>query len=46
MRDKTFYKVVCVLVGLSTVLTLAHLMYLVYAYRHASIIYFIAEEIW
>ena len=46
MKEKTFLTAVCLLVGLGVVLTLAHLLYIVYAYQHGSIIYFIANEIW
>lgn len=46
MREKTFLTAVCSLVGLGVVLTLVHLLYIVYAYQHGSIIYFIANEIW
>ena len=46
MKDKTFYTLVWLLVGLGVALTLAHLLYISYAYQHGSIIYFIANEIW
>ena len=34
------------LTALCLLLTLAHLAYAVYAYRHCSIIYFIGKELW
>ena len=46
MNDKTFAKVLIALVVLCAVATLAHICYAVYAYQHASIIQFIAKELW
>jgi hypothetical protein len=46
MKEKTFYKVLIALVVLCAVATLAHICYAVYAYQHASIIQFIAKELW
>ena len=39
MNEKTFYR-------LLLAVTAAHFAYDVYAYRHCSIIYFIAKEVW
>lgn len=46
MNDKTFAKVLIALVVLCAVATVAHICYAVYAYQHASIIQFIAKELW
>lgn len=46
MRSKTFHKVLLGLVAVGLLLTVAHLIYDVYAYQHASIIQFIAKELW
>ncbi len=46
MKTKTFLKVFIAVVGVCLALTIAHFIYAVYAYRHCSIIYFIAEELW
>ena len=46
MKEKTFYKVLIALVVLCAVTTVAHICYAVYAYQHASIIQFIAKELW
>lgn len=46
MKDKTFAIVLCVVAGTCVALTLAHMCYAIYAYRHCSIITFIAKELW
>ena len=46
MNDKTFAKVLIALVALCALATVAHICYAVYAYQHASIIQFIAKELW
>ena len=46
MKDQTFRKILLAVVGICIVLTLVHLAYIVYAYQHCSIIYFIAKELW
>jgi hypothetical protein len=46
MKAKTFYKVLIALVVLCALATVAHICYAVYAYQHASIIQFIAKELW
>ena len=33
-------------VAICIVLTVAHLIYDIYAYQHCSIIYFVAKELW
>ena len=46
MKEKTFYKVLIALVVLCAVATVAHICYPIHAYQHASIIQFIAKELW
>lgn len=46
MKDHTFTVLLLTLVGLCLALTVAHLIYAVWAYQHCSIIYFIAKELW
>jgi len=46
MKDHTFTVLLLTLVGFCLALTVAHLIYAVWAYQHCSIIYFIAKELW
>ena len=46
MKEKTFYKVLLVVVVLCALATAAHICYAAYAYQHCSIIQFIAKELW
>lgn len=46
MTDRVFFKVLMVIVGICLALTLAHIVYDIYAYQHSSIIYFVAKELW
>ena len=46
MNTKTFRIVFACLLSLCLLLTAAHFAYAVYAYEHASIIQFIARELW
>ena len=46
MKDLTFRIVLWSVLGVCLALTAAHLVYAIYAYRHCSIIYFIAKELW
>ena len=46
MKDKTFLITLGSVVGVCLTATVAHFAYMVYAYQHASIIYFIAKELW
>ena len=46
MNTKTFYILLAAVTALCVALTVAHLIYAVYAYNHCSIIYFIGEELW
>ncbi|MBQ3231183.1 MAG: hypothetical protein IJO64_04160 [Clostridia bacterium] len=46
MKNKTFSAIMLTAVGLCLAVTVAHLIYAVYAYNHCSIIYFIAKELW
>ena len=46
MKPKTFRRLFGCLLALCLLVTAAHFAYAVYAYRHASIIQFIARELW
>ena len=46
MNDKTFWLTLSGVVAACLMATIAHFVYAVYAYQHASIIYFIAKELW
>lgn len=46
MKPRTFRILFCCLAGLLLLLTAAHFAYAWYAYQHASIIQFIAKELW
>lgn len=46
MEDRTFSRVMLIVLGLCAALTLAHAFYGIYAYQHSSIIEWIARELW
>ena len=46
MKERTFYTLLLAVVGICAVLTVAHLVYVIYTYLHCSIIYFIGKELW
>ena len=46
MKDRVFFITLGSVVGACLTATVAHFIYAVYAYQHASIIYFIAKELW
>jgi hypothetical protein len=46
MKQKTFFRVLIALTAVCIALTAAHFIYVALAYQHASIIYFIAKELW
>lgn len=46
MTEKRFSRLVYAVLGAGTAATLGHLVYIVYAYRHCSIVQFIARELW
>lgn len=46
MKKRTFANILIAVTGIGTALTIAHMVYAVYAYQHCSIIYFIAKELW
>ncbi len=46
MTERTFTKILIAVIAVCLVLTVAHLIYDIYAYQHCSIIYFIAKELW
>jgi len=46
MEEKKFRRLLLTVTGLCILLTAAHLAWAVWAYRHCSIITFIAKELW
>ncbi len=46
MKEKTFRILLYSLLTAGVLLTAAHFIYVIYAYQHCSIIYFIGEELW
>ena len=46
MTEKKYRRILIAVLIVCIVLTAAHFAYDVYAYRHCSIIYFIAKELW
>jgi len=46
MKQKTFYIILFTVLALCVALTVAHLIYDVYAYNRCSIIYFVSKELW
>ena len=46
MKNRTFLIILFLIIGLCVALTVAHVIYAVYAYKHCSIIYFIGKELW
>lgn len=46
MKDRTFYIILISVIMVCLLLTVAHFLYAVYAYRHCSIIYFIGKALW
>ena len=46
MKEQTFQRVLLAVTALCLLLTVAHLIYCIWAYQHCSIIYFIGKELW
>lgn len=46
MSDKLFLRIVILIVIAGVILTAVHAAYILYAYKHSSIIYFISKEVW
>ncbi|WP_192575367.1 hypothetical protein [Butyrivibrio fibrisolvens] len=46
MSNKTFIKILLLISVAGLLLTIAHAVYIYYAYTNSSIIYFISKEIW
>lgn len=46
MKERSFWSVLYTVVGICLALTIAHFLYVIYAYQHCSIIGFIAGELW
>lgn len=45
-KEKAYYIILLCILGACVMLTAAHIIYAIYAYRHCSIIYFIGKELW
>lgn len=46
MKDRTFLIILYTMLGICVLLTIVHFTYAIYAYKHCSIIEFIAKELW
>lgn len=46
MNNKLYSRILIGIVAVGLVLTVAHIAYAAYAYRDASIIYFVTKEWW
>lgn len=46
MKNRTFSIILCAVLAICVLLTVAHFIYAIYAYQHCSIIEFIARELW
>lgn len=46
MKERTFLTILFIIIGICLVATIAHFIYVIYAYEHCSIIYFIGKELW
>ena len=46
MKNRVFSAILFSVLGVCLALTLAHMIYAIYAYQHCSIIYFIGKELW
>lgn len=46
MSNRVFLWVMLTVLTVCLLLTLAHFVYILYAYQHCSIIQFIAKELW
>jgi hypothetical protein len=46
MKNRVFLAILFSVLGVCLALTLAHMIYAIYAYQHCSIIYFIGKELW
>ncbi len=46
MKNRTFSIILCTVIAICVLLTVAHFIYAIYAYQHCSIIEFIARELW
>ena len=46
MKEKTFYRLLAVILILGSLFTVGHMCYAVYVYRQSSVIYYVGEEYW
>lgn len=46
MKEKTYRRIFAITLAVLLLLTIAHVIYVICAYKEASIIRFIGEELW
>lgn len=46
MKERTFWSILMIVLGICLALTIAHVIYAIQAYQQCSIIYFIGKELW
>lgn len=46
MKAVNFRRVLYAVLAVCIILTIAHLIYIIFAYQHSSIIHFISKELW
>lgn len=46
MKSNVFARAMLFIIAICLILTIAHVIYAIYAYQHCSIIQFIARELW
>ena len=46
MKERRFFIVLMIVLGICLALTIVHMIYVITAYQQCSIIYFIGKELW
>ena len=46
MSDRKFFRILIAIIVVGLIVTALHLAYIIHAYKNASIIQFIARELW
>ncbi len=46
MSDRKFIRILIIIILIGIIITVAHSIYICYAYQNSSIIQFIARELW
>lgn len=46
MKNRAFIILLAAFTAVCLMLTIAHFAYMVYAYEHSSVIYFVGKELW